>query len=491
MTGINSGRPGASSPRMRHGKPLLSPLTVLILAAVARAAITVPVKPISVRLTMITGGDVIGPVIAYTDDCIVVDFLGAPHAIPWAQIDVGSAYRSRRALLADERGGRARLTADDHFSLGVFALNRDHATLARQELEQAAELDPKYEQPVEALLAQYRAYRAQSDTGKIAKLPPAGREPPTSQPAGLLAALKGATADLGSGRRYTTPTPEQRQRILDVYRRFGKTVGRTLEYDLDLIETDHFLIWTDWAPSRRTSLGPWCEQMYRVLSEQFNVPADQNIFLAKCPIFCFRSKAHYYRFARLFDDYDAKGSLAYTRMDDTGHVHIVVYRHGDSVADYERVAAALMHEGTHAFLHRFRTNRVVTGWLTEGLANLEAEQILGDHCPFGETAQALAEVYVTKELPLTEVLGAGDKLPGHLYPLAHSLVGYLISLDRAAFALVIGDVKDGDTVGVALNRRYHGLTYQTLEDLWRGQIRDRMAEEAAAKPPKWDPIFVP
>jgi hypothetical protein len=440
---------------------------------------------------MITGGEVIGPVLAYTDHCIVVEFLGAPHAIPWAQMDVGSAYRSRRALLMDERGGRDQLTADDHFSLGVFALNRDHAMLARQELKQATELDPKYQQPVEALLAQYRAYRAQRDDTKLTKLPPAGQERTTSRPAGLIAAVEGAAGDAGPGRKYSTPTPEQRERILAVYRQFGEMVRQTLEYDLTLIETDHFLIWTDWAPSQRVTLGPWCEQMYRVLCERFDVPAEQNIFLAKCPIFCFRSKAHYYRFAKLFDDYDAKGSLAYTRMADTGHVHIVVYRYGDSVADYERVTAALIHEGTHAFLHRFRTNRVVTGWLTEGLANLVAEQILGDHCPFGETAQALAEVYVTRDLPLAEVFAAGDELPAHLYPLAYALVDYLVSLDRGAFALLIADVKDGDAVEVALARRYDGLTYGTLEELWRSRVRERMAEEAAAKPPKWDPIFVP
>ena len=92
---------------------------------------------------------------------------------------------------------------------------------------------------------------------------------------------------------------------------------------------------------------------------------------------------------------------------------------------------------------------------------------------------------------MAEVFAAGDKLPARLYPLAYDLVDFLITLNRDAFVLLISDLKDGVPIEVALARRYDGLTYGMLEERWRNQVRERMAEEAAAKPPKWDPIFVP
>ncbi|MBU0717913.1 MAG: hypothetical protein KJ749_06660, partial [Planctomycetes bacterium] len=257
-----------------------------------------------------------------------------------------------------------------------------------------------------------------------------------------------------------------------VYKNFGNAVREALGRDVTLVETDHFLIWTDWHPRNRPRLAQWGEAMYTALSRQFELDPSEQVFLAKCPIFCFRNKARFLKFARKFDGQDVKSSIGYTRsIERNGHVHVALYRRGSTEADFDRFAGTLVHEGTHAFVHRLYSTRLIPNWINEGLADAVAEQVLGDSCPNAENAALLARQYVRYDWPIEGLLHSVGPIEIHQYALAHSVVAYLQSQGAKQFAEFIRSLKEGNSVSFALAAVYDGMTLAHLEARWRASVR--------------------
>ncbi|UCC32233.1 MAG: hypothetical protein JSU86_08105, partial [Phycisphaerales bacterium] len=174
-----------------------------------------------------------------------------------------------------------------------------------------------------------------------------------------------------------------------------------------------------------------------------------------------------------FDGYGGKDAVGYTRsIERNGHVHVVLLRRGRSQADFDRFACTLVHEGTHAFIHRLYTSRLIPHWVSEGYADLAAERVLKDRCPAGENAELLARQFVRYDWPITELLGSAGPIPVHQYPLAHSVVAYLEGSGHERFAGFIKDLKTGESVPAALAANYDGLTLDQLEADWRSAVRD-------------------
>lgn len=427
-----------------------------------------PAPRFELTLKLLVGGEVFGPVLDYSDELVVLEYQGWPCAVVFDELTVASAYSAKRALLARERGGIDQLSAEDRFQLGRYALRRDHPRLANKEFKEAQRLDRSYQARIEAAQQQYQAARQAADpTGPRSRLE---EEAPTDE----VGVLPGLTETVGQ-----TP-PEDRERIIDAYKRFGQSVRETINEDLALIETDHFLIWTDWNRIRRPQLAQWCEAMYGALCVQFGLDTgdgqnpNENIFLGKCPVFCFRSKARFLRFARTYDNYQGTSIVGYTKTAPNGHVHLAVYRRGPSSYEIDRFAGTLVHEGVHAFLHRYKQAGHISGWVAEGLADYIAEQVLDDRCPYGEKAELVARQYALRDIPIDDLLPKTWQPKAHEYPVAFSLVGFLIERDREAFAGFIGDLKAGCGLEQSLQRNYDGMTFQTLETAWRKWVRSRM-----------------
>jgi hypothetical protein len=447
-------------------------------------------ETIEVDLKLRTGGAITGLVVDHTPDGLVIVRETTPYVFAWDEVETGSACAARRGLLELERGGRDHLTAEDHHQLGLFALTRGRRDLAGREFSKAARLNQEYRALAREAFDQHRREEstANAESSPLEQVvPPANH---TTDDSGSAAAEPGLTkrvdAALDARSEMKTafrPSPELRAKVMEIYRSFGRTVQQAIYKDLVLIETDHFLIWTDWEPRGRDRLSRWCEGMYTALSTQFDlVPAD-NVFLAKCPVFCWRSKARFRKFAQRFDGYAGTNAVGYTRsIEETGHVHIVLLRQGRSEADYDRFACTLVHEGTHAFLHRLYSSRLIPHWVNEGYADLIAERVLGDRCPNAEKAALLAKQYVRYDWPIRHLLGNPGPISVHQYPLAHSVVAYLEGLDAKHFAGFIRSLKEGQGVGEALAANFDDLTPVGLETEWRSAIRARQGRNPLSKP---------
>ena len=404
------------------------------------------------------GGEVFGEVLDATDELIVIDYLGAICAFAYDELQVASAYQAKRNLLIRERGDAEALTPEDHFALGQYALRRDHPVLATVEFKEAQRLDPAFGGRIAAARQEYRA-RRKAGRGAAERSPLEEDIPPGGQT--TLPGLTETIQSVGS---------QEQARIIELYKRFAQSVRDQINPDLVLIETDHFLIWTDWKRHRREALGDWCERMYAALSAQFGLDPAGNVFWGKCPIFCFRSKARFLRFGRTYDNWQITSANGYTRTAPNGHVHVVVYRRTPSPYETDRFAGTLVHEGTHAFLHRYGRTGHVGGWVGEGLAEYMAEQVLADRCLYGEATELVARQYVRRNIPIGNLLRTTGLPKPHEYRIAHSLVGFLIERDSAAFAQLIADLKRGYRVEAALRRNYDGMTFGTLEASWREHV---------------------
>jgi hypothetical protein len=436
-----------------------------------------------VDLKLRTGGALAGLIVDHNEHGLVVVDQGTPYVFAWEELEPGSAYGTRRALLAFRRGGEDRLSAEDHFQLGLFALRHGRKDLAGREFGRAIRQDPDFKPLVKGVVNEYQRRPGASESRDDA-LPERGLSddiqvvPSSDQPAQAVGETEESPSYLegelaGGMNPPLAPglSADGREQVLEAYRTFGTKVQELIGKEVVLVESDHFLIWTDWERGHREQLAGWCESMYAALCEQFHLDLSDDIFLAKCPVFCWRSKGRFVKFARLFDGYAGTNAVGYTRsIEANGHVHVVLLRQGRSEADFDRFACTLVHEGTHAFMHRLHSPRLVPHWVNEGYADLMAERVLGDRCPNGENAQLLARQFARYGWPITTLLHNVGPIDVHQYPLAHSVVAYLEGLGRDRFAGFIKDLKSGRSVAEALATRYDGLTLKQLEDRWRSAI---------------------
>ncbi len=427
-----------------------------------------------VRLDLRTGGLLTGLAVDHNAAAVVVVVERTPYAIAWSEVKTQSAFNAMRTLHSMRRGAD-NLNAEDHFELGVFALSRGRSDLSDGQFRAARHLDPDLEPRIRDAVSRMKDQRRRA-AAKTDELDDTTDEEPGSVTAGSGGSMSDRVVTglgkAGSRAPGDELPPHVREEVMAVYRGFGDAVREHIHKDLALIETDHFMIWTDWEPQSHSRLEQWCEAMYAALCRQFGIELTQQVFLAKCPVFCWRHGGRFRKFGRMFDEYDGKGAVGYTRSnEDTGHVHMVLLRQGRGADDYDRFAGTLVHEGTHAFLHRLYTTRLIPHWVNEGYAELMAQRVLGDRCDNDAKAELLARQVVRYDWPVAGVLTSTGPIEVHHYPLAHSLVSHLEGKGPGRLAGFIKRLKEGEPAADALARSYAGLTLSGLESGWREAVR--------------------
>lgn len=442
-----------------------------------------------IEVRLLTGGTVKGLLMDSDEGAVVVFSRETPFVIAYSEMDSGSAYRVKKQLLSGDAGLREPLTAAQHMELGRYVLNRGNLPLAIQEFNLAKSLNPSLASCVQALLDAQRdalkkaqpASAEDDDPGSTTPPQAMGERPappaPSEAPLVPFISIPGAEAlrDL---------TPGQRLRICDTYRSYYAPKWEALFGDLPIIaESSHFLLFTDLDPIRQGRLLEAAEDMFDTLAQLFGFTADQQVFLGRCPVFALRSKARFLRFARAFDQYGDFSALGYTRsIEEKGYVHISLYAPGTSEVDFDQMVQTLVHEGTHAFLHRVPPYGLIPHWVNEGLAEWVCEKVLGDRSPAGEKAELLAGLYVRKDWPITNLLTGRGPIEVQQYALSHSVVGFLLARSRDVFADFLRQLKTGVATEEALKGSY-GSTLKDLEREWREAVRSAEAAEHPGNAP--------
>ncbi len=456
-----------------------------------------------VKVTLLTGGVLDGAVLDWNDHGLVIVSAGIPFVFAWDELDPGAAYRCRKALLVDARGGERSLTAEEHFELGRYMLARDRNVVAMNEFRQAERLDRSFVARVRNELESHRQRRAAADglgtgapvdavtegeardqAGDLASALTAAKEASTgSSVGGGPGTAAGPPAESGGGAPPAEsgggapPNPEAIRRRNAIATEkiaafFNERLPAAVGPGIELATTDHFLIWSDLPAPIRASLPEWCEAMYAELCRQFGFDPKSNVFLGKCPIFCFRSKGRFQSFARKFDGYSGEQSAGYTRsVREKGYSHVVLFLPGRTDIDLDRFASTLVHEASHAFMHTLPGEHPIPNWVNEGYADLVAERVLGDRSITGENAALLARQYVRFDWSILPLLERTTQIDVHQYAVAQSVVAFIAERDDAALAALLRSLKSGADIDAALASSFHGWTLQDLEQAWRASVR--------------------
>ncbi len=423
----------------------------------------------TVQLKIRTGAAIEGTVLDYNDHGLVILREKTPYVFGWMEIEAKSACIAHRTAIASSKGGWTKLTAEDHFQLGVFELNQGRRDLAQDSFKEAGKRNATYRDRAREVTRTLVNSREPEESESNTEQPnPVANTPTDSPNAPRPTSPEGSP---GSFDLVGQLSEANRAKVLEAYHTFGAKVQEVLGEKMVLIETEHFLIWTDWEEKERSRLERWCEEMYGALSRQLGIARDEPVFLAKCPVFCFRNPAFYLRFAKDFDGEDVRDSIGYTRsIEKNGHVHMALLRRGQKPQDFDRFACTLTHEGTHAFLHRLFSTRLIPHWVNEGYAELVAAEVLGDKCPNAGNAALLARQFAKHNWPITSFLNNVGPIAVHEYSLAHSVVQYMRSLGSDRWSGFIRGLKQGQSIAESLHANYDGMTIDQLESKWRETV---------------------
>ena len=447
-------------PRACPGLNRLLLVVLLVLCIAGSTARGDDGRMVRVTLDLNSGRQITGLAGDYDDVLIVVKVGAHLTTVQWDDVKTASAYGARKKILESVRGSAQNLTAEDHFQLGYFLATRNNRAAAVAEFRKAERRNAGFKERIKTAWREIRRARERNDKRS--------REPIYSQRKDAQHSALGPQSSVLS-RRYSE---EQHRQAVKAFKHFVDTEVRDkVAADLVLLETRHFLIWTDWPEATRNLIPDWAEQLYNVMCDEFGFPRDDPIWLGKCPLFCFKNKRRFEKFAKTIDGYDGTKALGYTKTTDSGYVHVVLRRLGNRPADIDKFAVTMVHEASHAFMHNYGPPTKLPPWLNEGLADYIAERVLGDRCPTGENAVALARQYVSQKKSIREVFASKTSPPGHLYPICQSLVQYLIQRDGDAFVAMINDLKTGMDAEKALKKHYTGMNLNVLDHSWRTWVK--------------------
>lgn len=263
--------------------------------------------------------------------------------------------------------------------------------------------------------------------------------------------------------KYQPVTPKQaaanRKRAIELAKK-----AKGVAPKMHLVETPHFLIFTEWAKDNDKPLREICERIYKAMCVQFDIPPEQNIWAGKCPIYIFWERNHYVRFCTALEKSAAATAAGFHAKRRGGFCYIVMNRAETRKRFYE----LLIHEATHAFLGRYLTNRRVPRWVNEGLADYMAATLVPQS--HKEKRYKRATKKALRENRDLSYIFTGVSRGWFDYGIAQSLVRFMIARDRKAFVRFVRLIKEGKKQDEALRESY-GATQEQLLRAWMQTAR--------------------
>jgi hypothetical protein len=382
-------------------------------------------EPIKIEFTVALddGRPVRGELLKYDAKTLTVKVVpgGETNTYKWSQLSWPSEY-AVRLLLVDKK------SATDYMDLAELAVKNKLLYQVKPNVNAALALDPKLKPHGDAILK--------------------------------------AAIDRGVVKKFQKATPEQNAKAIEIAKAVAAEVAEKLHYEFKTIESAHFIIFTDW-PEEHDYLKGLCEQSYTAVSTEFDVPVKDNIFVGKLPVFMFKSQDGFKRFAEKVDGFPApvpSGLAGYFTAHEDASGHMAMFRPTRDVMENDpkgQFAHTLMHEFTHAFIARYRTNGRVPRWMHEGMA----EYISYKHYP-RKFPYPFAKYMAEKQFPFDSMFD--DKKPpgAEMYPVMQTMVEALIKDNPKGFIRMFNDVKDGVDPELAIKKQYKA-TYKDFEQAWR------------------------
>jgi hypothetical protein len=243
-------------------------------------------------------------------------------------------------------------------------------------------------------------------------------------------------------------------------------VNKRLTARMRLVETPHYLVFSDVDDALTGLFVKWCEALYSNLCRHFSIGPKEKTWDGKCILSVFNSRPLFQQYARTFDGNDASRAGAYFAWesrppDQPQLVHIGLPL---DTRDPRRLQELFAHEGTHAFVQLYRRVVDLPLWLHEGLA--EFMTVVNDKSLAAQKQQWSMRMARegTSIRPILEVpSGQGFAYPA--YSVSYTLVDFLLTANRSKFKKFIDLLKDGKPQEEALKEAY-GFGLAELERRW-------------------------
>jgi hypothetical protein len=407
-------------------------------------------KALFVQLTLREGGEkVSGGLVRYDEQTLVIKTGAGERELAWAKLTGGSEFAVRAQLID-------RKSADEWLGLAELAMHNGLENQAKQAVAQAIRIDPKARLKGDAVLRGQGAAKPTTKETSASAVPAAVGE-------------QGAAADGAEVVRYQKPTPQQEAAAMERLRKASAEVQKKLGVHLKEFETPHFLVFTNWPDDQHGFLKENLEGAYAAVARRFGIPAGENVFVGKLPVYMMDTPLDFYRFA--VADGGPSNAAGYYRGWSDGSGHMVMSKPDVKkwgVRQAEIVwARVLTHEFTHAFVTRYRTNRRVPRWLNEGTAEVIAYGQFPDEGPY-RRALEMAE----RNFDFMTVFDSDSPVNFELYPVYHTLVEALAKDNQKGFIAMFNDVKDGMAPEEAVKKHFK-VGYKEMREGWEAYVRGR------------------
>ncbi|MEM1208405.1 MAG: hypothetical protein AAGI54_03980 [Planctomycetota bacterium] len=231
---------------------------------------------------------------------------------------------------------------------------------------------------------------------------------------------------------------------------FAQRVADELNVRLRLVETDHFLFFTDVSEREARAWEGVLELTYERVAWRLGVPEGVHLFRGKATVFLFRDRADFVAFERAFYNHRVTYEAGICHQHPTGEVRIAFYR-----IDHERSLRQLMiHETAHGVIHRFRSPTRIPDWLNEGMAEWTADKVLQFSPPFKQREAISKQAILDRGRRLGDAFWQDGRFSAADYGAAYGLVKVLLRKGRPAFCDFIVRLKDGTPYDRAMRAVY-------------------------------------
>ena len=307
------------------------------------------------------------------------------------------------------------------------------------------------------------------DGGPVVSAPHPRGGPEPTQPVRATSRGQGPAASQPGDRL----SPEG-QAALQAEKQFAQDIMERFNVRMALVETPHFAIWTTLPSEQHRVLSTQCEAMYAALLKIFQMPATQPVFLGKCGVFVMANQTQFADFCQHVQQIpseSAKQAIGFQLALPDGRSRIIAFWPGNT----QELAEVLVHEGSHAFLQCYRNDGHVVAWFNEGLAEHVTGLVFRRQCSQGRDAlQQAANLVRGDPQVLAKLLATDSSLPGEYYPLAQSVVAFLVQANGSTFVQLIQGLKNTEPFPQALQKTYKA-TIPELDTHWRKWLLDAAA----------------
>lgn len=389
---------------------------------------------------------IVGNLLAHDEVGIEIQTGDARRSFAWDQLTPTSAYTLKSRLIN-------RTSAIAWLELGRWGWNHRLKKQATIALNKARQLDRGLASEVDAIL--------RSEPGAMVE--------PTEEAEDKVATEVNKPEKIT---RYQAATPEELEEAKERAEALKESAEKLASVELTTLETDHFIIYTDWEKAEFEWMKQQCEMAYRVVARQFRMSASDNVFIGKLPIIMFDHRADFESFASQHDDLPIGLAAGYYSGREDGSGHMVMWRPNRRLTgevgrkDAENTwARILVHEFTHAYVARYKSNAFIPRWLNEGIADYIAQGVLPEGAYFAPAREA-----ALYDHDVSDIFN-DNFMPGWgYYPVMMSMVKMLAEGKPKAFMSMFDDIKNGMDGEEALKKHFK-INYDELQKHWTDYAR--------------------